>query len=185
MLADMNLRGLRSHRTATSQMEHARQHFGEVQAEAISSARLRDYQIARLKEGAKRATVDREVELVIRAFWLAHEENRVSRVPRVSKLLPKHGNARKGFVKPEDLDRLLDSISDPDLRDWIEFFWWTGMRDGEISSLTWDGSHDGTPPLLTLFGENAKTGDPRQVPVVGPLKPIIARRLKLRMKGCD
>lgn len=59
------------------------------------------------------------------------------------------------------------------------------MRNGEISSLSWDGFHDGTPRLLTLFGENSKTGDPRQIPVVGPLEPIIARRLNARMEGCD
>jgi integrase len=59
------------------------------------------------------------------------------------------------------------------------------MRDGEISSLRWDGYHDGTLPLLTLFGEHAKTGESRQIPVVGPLQPIMGRRLQRRVESCD
>ncbi len=185
MLAEMNLRGLKSYRTAKTQIEHARMHFGESQASSITAVRLRDYQTARLKEGAKRATVDREVELIVRALRLAHQENKIGQVPRVSKLLPKHGNARQGFVRPEDFKKILGFIEDDDFRDWLEFFWWTAMRNGEISSLTWGGYNDGHPALLTLFAENSKTGDPRQIPVVGPLEPVIERRLERRVESCD
>jgi integrase len=58
------------------------------------------------------------------------------------------------------------------------------MRNGEISSLAWDGFEDGDPPLMTLFAENAKIGETRKLPVVGPLREILDRRIVRRLPDC-
>jgi integrase len=148
----------------------------------ITDERLRRYQADRLREGAERATIDREVELVVRAFRLARK--RVGQVPQVERLLRKHGNARQGFITPAQFDTIRAGIEDTDFRDWLEWFWWTGMRNGEISSLRWEGVEPGSPPTLTLFREHAKIGEPRKVPILGSLKEILTRREARRKPGC-
>ena len=39
--------------------------------------------------------------------------------------------------------------------------------------------------FVTLFSENAKIGEARQLPVVGPLVPILRRRVAARRLGCE
>jgi integrase len=153
-------------------------------AREITSASLRSYQQQRLDQGAAKATVDRELELVGRAFRIAFADGKVASVPVATKLLRVHGNARKGFITPKEFGALLPHIKDADFRDWVLWFWWTGMRNGEISSLTWEGFEDGDPALITLFAENAKTGEPRKRPVVGPLLEIMNRRRARRLPDC-
>ena len=176
--------GLKSVRTARSQVRHFLDEFGGVLARDVTSASLRSYQQQRLGQGAAKATVDRELELVRRAFRIAFDDRKVASVPGTPKLLTLHGNARKVFITPTQFGALLPHIKDSDFRDWMLWFWWTGMRNGEISSLTWDGFEDGDPPLMTLAAENAKTGESRWLPVVGPLREIVNRRLARRLPDC-
>ena len=39
-------------------------------------------------------------------------------------------NARQGFLSRADFEALLPNLADPDVRDFVEWFWWTGMRQG-------------------------------------------------------
>ena len=43
---------------------------------------------------------------------------------------------------------------------------------------------DGEPPVITLFAENAKIGVPRIIPVFGPLREIVDRRIERRRTDC-
>jgi integrase len=180
----LKLHGRRSTRTARSQLQHTREHFGLESVENISNARLRDYQEARLADGAKKATIDRELELLRRAFHIARRLGRVSHVPHFEHLLRKHENARKGFIEPWEFERLKGAIPDLDFRDFLEFFWLTAMRNAEIASLGWEGLREGNPPVLTLFAENSKTGKGRHIPIAGPVEPILRRRMERRADGC-
>jgi integrase len=188
LLADlidrMRVGGKKSVRTATSQVQHFLNEYGGWRAVDITSSTLGDYQQMRLGEGAARATVDRELEIVTRAFRVAFADGRLSAVPTAQRLQKLHENARQGFLKPEQFLALLDEIENQDFRDWLSWFWWTGMRNGETSSLTWDGLEDGEPPIITLFSENAKIGEARKIPVVGPLREIVERRIERRRDDC-
>jgi integrase len=46
-------------------------------------------------------------------------------------------NARQGFLGRADFEALLAHVEDTDVRDYVEWFWWTGMRPNEIRQLTW------------------------------------------------
>lgn len=58
------------------------------------------------------------------------------------------------------------------------------MRTKETCSLRWEALESGSPSVLTLPRSDAKTRKPRKVPIVGPLKKILERRMARRVEGC-
>jgi integrase len=92
-------------------------------------------------------------------------------------------NARQGLLGRADFEALRQAITDPDLRDYLEFFWWTGMRPGEIAKLTW-AMFDSDAWTLTLAAHAAKTRRARTLAIVGPLRSILARRRAARRLDC-
>jgi len=98
-------------------------------------------------------------------------------VPYISLL--KVENARQGFLSRADFAGLLAALPNADVRDFVEWFWWTGMRPGEIRQLTW-AMLDRETWVLHLDPRAAKIGKGRAIPVEGPLRQIIDRRLERR-----
>src|SRR5262249_36571110 len=94
LIERMRLGERKSVRTATSQVKPFLNEYGGWPAVEISSSTLREYQQMRLAEGSAKATVDRELEIVTRAFRVAASDGIVSAVPTASRLQKLHGNAR-------------------------------------------------------------------------------------------
>lgn len=69
------------------------------------------------------------------------------------------------------------------MRDFVEWFWWTGMRPNEIRQLTW-ATLDRETWTLNLDPRADKTRAGRVIAVVDPLRPIIDRRLAARRLDC-
>jgi hypothetical protein len=70
---DYEIRGLKSLRQLKSHLVHVRGYFGDDRALAVTTERLRDFVADRQKEGAKPASVKRQLEAIRRAFALATE----------------------------------------------------------------------------------------------------------------
>ncbi len=174
--------GRRSLPQLRSHLKHVRRFFVFDRALAITTPRLQDYIAHRQKEGAAAATINRELEAIQRAFGLAVESDVLSLAPRVPSL-PEH-NARQGFFERADFDRVLAGLGDSDLRDFCEWFWWTGMRPGEICALAWDAL-DRETWTLRLHAKDAKTGHGRAIALTGPWRDVIERRLKARRLDCE
>ena len=79
--------------------------------------------------------------------------------------LDETGNVRKGFFTEPEIRRVLTRLS-PDLADFVLWGWLTGWRRGEIASLHWTDLEN---HCIELRAENAKTGKPRSVPLLGEL----------------
>jgi integrase len=94
-----------------------------------------------------------------------------------------HANARQGFVETETFWKLLAALKSDDLRDFVEWLWWTGMRPGEAASLTWEG-YQKDAAELRLTAAAAKIGRARTVPLIPVLAAIIKRRADRRLVGC-
>jgi integrase len=92
-------------------------------------------------------------------------------------------NARQGFFERGEFEALLTSFGDQDLRDFVEWFYWTGMRPGEIRSLSWEG-FDRETWTLRLHARDAKTGHGRVLALEGQLRRIIEQRLAKRRLDC-
>lgn len=181
-LSALEARGIRSLRTVQAHGKGVVAVLGARRVLSLREADLLAYVSARRGQKAADATIDRELEVLRGALRRAKVSGRIFVVPEVPTLVRRHANARQGFLEPEDFFRLLAEIREDDFRDFLEFFWWTAMRPGEIASLVWE-EHDKRGGTLRLRAEDAKIGRTRLVPLVGPLETLIERRTKARRPG--
>ncbi len=128
-------KGIASIRKARSHLVAVREGLGHARAVELDTSMVEAYQLRRRAAGRAAATINRECELLRQAFRRAANVTppKVPRVPTIPMLTV--DNARQGFLSRADFDALLAAIPDTDLRDYLEFGWWTAMRPGEIRSL--------------------------------------------------
>ncbi len=106
----------------------------------------------------------------------------LSSMPEIPRL--REDNARQGFFAKNDFLAVLANLGDQDIADFLEWFYWTGMRPGEIRSLTW-ACFDRETWTLRLHAKDAKKGHGRVIPLEDSLREIIQRRITARRFGCD
>jgi integrase len=114
-------------------------------------------------------TIDRSLEVLRHMLRIAEEEGVIVTVPKVK--LYKPNNARERALNGEEYARLLAAAS-PHLRHIIVCAYETGMRRGEIQSLTWN-KVDLKAGLIRLESTDTKTGEGRPVPISAPLRVIL------------
>ena len=178
---DYEIRGRRSLPQLRAHLRPVEAYFGRDRALTITPPRLRDYIAHRQAQGAANATINRELEAIRRAFALAVEAGTLAVAPKVPRLSQQ--NARQGFFERGEFEAVLHRLDDPDVRDFVEWFWWTGMRPGEIRSLTW-ADFDRETSTLRLHASGAKTGHGRVIALEGQLRAIIDRRWRARVLSC-
>lgn len=183
MVLHLRNRGRRSVDQLVSHIKPVRAFFAHRRAADVTTPLVERYIEERLAAGRARATVNRELEGLRRAFNLAyrHTPPRVTRVPYIPLL--DVDNARQGFVSVEAFRAILAALPDEDLRDFISWSFWTGMRPSETSRLSWDG-FDRETWTLTLAARDTKTGHGRVIALEGPLREILQRRIQARRLGC-
>ncbi len=179
LLEWMRNQGKRSADKLFSHVKPVRDFFGNTRAVAVTTAQVERYKSERLAAGKAKATINRETEALRRAFSWGVEQQPplVPHVPTIHRF--PEDNARQGFLSRADFDALLGHITNPDVRDFIEWGYWTGMRKGEAAKLTWE-MFDRETWTLRLHQSAAKTGKGRVLVLAGPLRAIIERRLKAR-----
>ena len=157
--------------------------LGARKACEITAQSVLGYIDARRKDAIGDTTVQRELELLRRAFNIFTDDRGepIFRL-RVPRLVRVHANARKGFADYPDFLAIVENVDDAGFRDWLEWFNWTEMRPGEIDSLAWADLQDG---VIVLSAEASKTGEARSIPICGPLVPIIDRRKAARRLDTD
>jgi len=178
---DYKIRGRKGLPQLRSHLKHVRGYFALDLALAITPARLRDYIVHRQNAGAADATINRELEGLQRAFALAVEAGTIVSAPRVPSL--REQNARQGFFERGDFEAVCSHLPDDGLRDFVRWFYWTGMRPGEVRALSWT-DFDKETWTIRLHARDAKTGFGRAIALGGELRAIIERRLKARRLDC-
>lgn len=180
--ADFRVRGLKSLAKTIGHLRIVRAALGDLRAVAVSDETVNSYIERQLGEGRSPATVNRRTTLLGQAFRLAVRRRQISSMPEVPKL--REDNARQGFFAKNDFLAVLSNLGDQDIADFLEWFYWTGMRPGEIRSLTW-ACFDRETWTLRLHAKDAKTGHGRVIPLEDCLQEIIKRRITARRFGCD
>lgn len=183
LLVHLELKGAASVGKAASHLKAVRVELGAGRAAALDTATVE--RIQKDWRGAKvaPATVNRRCELLRQAYNLAARRTppKVRMVPHIPLL--KVQNARQGFLARADFQALLEQLVDVDVRDYVEWSFWTGMRPGEIRQLTWV-MYDKETKTLNLDPAAAKIRRGRAIPLKGPLAAIMERRLKRRRLDC-
>jgi integrase len=163
-----------------SHLKLIREAFGALKALAVTTERIDRYIEERLAPrtdgahtlpGAAPSTVNRETQLLHRAFRLAVDRNRLAFMPRVRRL-SEAGNVRRGFFEREEFEALCARLPGY-LQDFTRFAFVTGWRKGEIAALTW-ADVDGQ--AVRLRAEDSKNRHGRSVPLEGELRALIERR---------
>jgi hypothetical protein len=114
--------------------KHVAPVFGHRRAALITKNDLETYLAARLKAGARFSTVNRELQLLRRAFRLGYEQRPrlVPDVPPFPTRLPE--TPRAGFIKQPAFEKLHAAIQEPGCVRW--FLLHTGLASGNRNCKT-------------------------------------------------
>lgn len=138
-------RGVKGLREARNHMKPVREFFGLRRALEVTPNLVREY-IAERKNsvrfvagkrivGVANATINRETEVLGRAFRLAVAEGTLALAPATPSL--PENNARRGFFDRSEVESLVPHLRQP-LSDMAQFAYATGWRLGEIRGLRWE-----------------------------------------------
>jgi integrase len=146
--------------------------FGSKKARDIRAGDITEYAAARLKEGAERGTVNRELTAIKRAFTLGIESEKIVRRPRIAML--EENNVRKGFFEQKQFDDVLKHLPDY-AQDFIKFAFITGWRSSEIKNLQWRHV-DFEAGLVRLDAGETKNDGGRIFPMTSDLRALLENR---------
>lgn len=155
--------GIRSlEKTEQRWKKHLEPIFGKMRAIDLGTDALNSYIAARKQEDAENATINRELAIVSRAFYLAFESKpkKVYEIPPFPRL--EENPARSGFVNDEQYKKLCDHCSDHWLRAILALAYSFGFRKGELLNLR-VRQIDLLSRTLTLNAGETKNGEGRSV----------------------
>ena len=169
----MSARGRNKKDTESRWIKHLAPYFGNTKAIDLGTTAMKNYRVRRLAEKASDPTVNRELQVIRKAFRLAAEcdSPKVLRVPRF-KFPSERANARKVFIDLATQEKLKTAAAQEGLwaRVWIEFLFTFGWRKGEIFGLTPE-SIDFQRGVVTLG--TTKNGDAREAPLTSAMRVLL------------
>ncbi len=156
--------------------------FGKSLLAEITPKLIVRYKTSRYKNGAAASTINRELGVMKAAFNLAIKEWEWCRTNPVSKVaMEKEDNKRYRWLTKGEEERIF-LFSLPWLREIILFALHTGMRRGEILSLTWKGV-DLFRKTVTVF--HSKNGERRTIPVNQTVFDLLGSKAKVRQSKTE
>ena len=123
-------RSLQQHADGSVKLDglaHLDAFFGGRPVSTITTDRLRMFITKRQEDGAEPSTINRDLALLRRMLYLAHQEGKVRGVPYF--LMLKENPARQGFLGHEQFAKLLAALPSYQ-HSLIVFLYWTGCRLG-------------------------------------------------------
>ena len=180
LLADYQINGRRSARSARLSISHLRKFFAFDRAVDITTDRIKAYAADRQKAKAANASINRELAALKRMFKLAVESGRIRFAPHIPML--EENNARQGFVDHGAFLSLRENHAEY-LRDPIAFLYLTGWRLGEMKALEWRDV-DLAGRVVHLRPEISKNKDGRLLPLSGELLEIVESAYADRRLDC-
>ena len=159
---------------------HARPYFGLDRAIDITTPRIRAFTQARLAEGAKPATINRDFAALGRMFTLAIQAGQLTTKPHIPKL--KESTPRQGFFEHDHYLAVRQQLP-TDYQDVLDFGYYSGWRHREILTLRWSDI-DRAAGIVRLRPELSKNAEGRVLPLSHPLRATIDRRWNARPPDC-
>lgn len=155
---------------------HLRPYFGQKKAHEIASTDVEEYKLARLKEGAANAKINRELAALKRMFNLALQAEKIYRKPYIKML--EENNVRQGFFEQEEFDRVLSKLA-PCLQAPLLFARLTGWRwPSEVLGIVWE-QVDFEAGEVSLLVRTTKNKEARTFPLIVELQALLEQQWKL------
>ena len=179
-----------NHRRSFAQLEsrlknHLEPAFGEIRAAEFSTGHIKRYVRQRLNNEATSATINRELEIVERAFALASESDPPKVVRRIHIPMLQEDNVRIGFLDDEGYVRLKQELPDY-LRPMFVVAYHVGNRLGELRKLQWE-QVDYKNGQILVTPRTAKNKKPRVLPIYGEMREWLLMQKDIRdvkFSGC-
>src|SRR5882724_7918856 len=170
--------GNRSSRTLKFRVAALESELGHLRAVAVSSGAIEAYKSKRLGDGKAKATINRELACLRRAYRLASQSRppliSANRAPTIN--LYRENNVREGLVSHEDYLALLARLPDP-IDDAVTLGYLSGWRRAEVLGMTWS-EVDRTRGLMTPPAERSED---RELPLSPALAALIEKRWQARL----
>lgn len=162
------IKALVSYKTVITYLTKFNKEFGRKIVGNIKLADLEELQEKRKNQGLKPKTIDDEINyaksMVIKAFYNDIVGGDVLKAfQRVTPILKRNANARDRILTKGEYEGLL-LYSKKHLKNILIMAYWTGMRKGEIKSLTWD-KVSMKDRVIRLEAEDTKEGKAKTVPI--------------------
>ena len=161
--------------------------FGNTVVNQIKPADLENYQAKQKAAGYADSYIDQQKNaaktMIIKAFYNDLVSGDVLKVfIKVKNLLKRNANVRGRVLSYDEYKRLIAALP-AHTRAIVEMAFWTGMRRGEIVSLTWD-KVDLEGRMIQLEAKDTKEGKPKKVPISKTLLAVLIQ-LPTRLRTGD
>ena len=179
-LEDYVLQQYRTLNSIRARVEYLRAVFGGWPAETITTDAVRQYQLHRRAQGAAAATINRELQALHRMLHVAVQRDLLARLPIFPTRLQENP-PRQGFFEHEEYLNVRAALP-PAFQDVLDFAYYSGWRRNEILYLTW-AEVDLSGGVIRLSPHRSKTRTGRVLPLSGPLRQVLERRLARRISN--
>jgi integrase len=157
---------------------HLRPAFSDVRTAEFSTSHIRRYVTERLTSGAASATINRELEVLERAFSLAYkcDPPKIARLIHIPMLA--EDNVRTGFLDDAGYVRLRQELPHY-LRPIFVVAYHVGNRIGELRRLTWN-QVDFANGQVVLDPGTTKNKKGRVLPIYGDMRALLRLQKEVR-----
>lgn len=143
--------------------EHLNAFFKNRPVRTITTDLLYKFIEKRQSEGAKNATINRNLSLLRRMISLARRDGKVAQAPYFPML--KEDNVRKGFLTPSEFIKLRNAMPEH-LGPLVTFLYFTGCRIGAALAITWSQIESEKGRFqLRIEGNQTKNEEPILLPL--------------------